>query len=230
MLLRGDGKIFKRDCKSYTNYKKGRVSKDKSSTAPRPIVNKEVLYEVENVIKSKIDEYGRQYFVKWTGYGPMYNSWIWDLPPFFEKGNPLYKKNIPNDDSETSEEDGSDSQYVMDSDEGSGEGSDEGSEEGSDEGSEEGSDEGSEEGSEDGSEKDAMHGSSFKVYKSVHESKKQKKTTGDTSSYNDKDTFKSRPSSEKKKRNPKMVAKALLALSAVVAECYVDNTESDSDE
>ena len=75
-----------------------------------------------------------------------------------------------------------------------------------------------------------MHGSSFKVYKSVHESKKQKKTTGDTSSCNDKDTFKSRSSSEKKKRNQKMVAKALLALSAVVAEGYVDDTESDSDE
>ena len=56
--------------------------------APSPIVGEEyVCYEVEHILDSKPGDCGSLYLVKWAGYGSGYNSWISELPPFFQKYN-----------------------------------------------------------------------------------------------------------------------------------------------
>ena len=66
--------------------------------APSPIVGEEyVCYEIEKVINSKPGDCGSLYLVKWAGYGSEYNSWIPELPSFFQK----YNKAIFTDDEES---------------------------------------------------------------------------------------------------------------------------------
>ena len=86
MLVRSDGKIYKHIKKPLSTNKSQRMSRNQKTckVAPRPIVRKDVLYEVERVIQTKIHNGDRLYLVKWTGYNSDENSWIEELPAFFK--------------------------------------------------------------------------------------------------------------------------------------------------
>jgi len=53
-------------------------------TAPKPIKNRELMYEVEDVVDARMGRFGPQYLVKWEGYPPSQNMWIDELPSFFK--------------------------------------------------------------------------------------------------------------------------------------------------
>jgi hypothetical protein len=95
MLVRSDGKVFNPPVVHGSSKKKGK--KSKPVTPPRrkvpiPIVQEEVYHEVEKLVKTRKGEFGNEYFVKWTGYPHSENSWIGELPPFFDKKSDFYKK------------------------------------------------------------------------------------------------------------------------------------------
>ena len=53
---------------------------------PSPISAGELYYEVDDVLKTRIGKNRVvQYFVTWTGYSSVHNSWIEDLPAFFRE-------------------------------------------------------------------------------------------------------------------------------------------------
>lgn len=66
--------------------------------APTPIVKKHLLYEIEKVIKSRQGEWGREYLVKWRGYGSDDNMWIDKLPSFFKKNSSFYEASLSDED------------------------------------------------------------------------------------------------------------------------------------
>ena len=84
-IKRLDGRIFKR-----------RISREveRASTthpnAPAPIIDEFIRYEVEKVLNSRPSDVGIMYLVKWTGYDDEFNSWISELPQFFQKNKALY--------------------------------------------------------------------------------------------------------------------------------------------
>jgi hypothetical protein len=58
--------------------------------APTPIVKKDLLFEVEKVVNARVGKWGLEYFVKWRGYHVSENSWIDEVPPFFQKNSQFY--------------------------------------------------------------------------------------------------------------------------------------------
>ncbi|KAJ1464076.1 hypothetical protein T484DRAFT_1871197, partial [Baffinella frigidus] len=51
-----------------------------------------LLYEVEKVVDVRMGKWGPEYLVKWKGYRTSDNTWIDEIPPFFRKESPFYKK------------------------------------------------------------------------------------------------------------------------------------------
>ena len=96
MLVRLDGKIFKHKPKPLSTKKSSRVRRNQQTckVAPRPIIKKDVFYEVEKVIQSKIHNGVRLYLVKWAGYGSDENSWIRELPVFFKNDRRTWTKGL----------------------------------------------------------------------------------------------------------------------------------------
>jgi hypothetical protein len=92
MLVRSDGKEFKGSYGTYGKRNSGRVdNNDKKGTfRPRPIVKKDVWYEVEKVVAKKLVGIEWMYLVKWAGYSSKHNSWIDTLPPFFTSSSSVY--------------------------------------------------------------------------------------------------------------------------------------------
>ena len=69
--------------------------KQKSAAAPpTPLVKSDLLYEVERVVDARVGKWGLEYFVKWRGYDTSDNSWIDELPPFFQKNSAFYQKKL----------------------------------------------------------------------------------------------------------------------------------------
>jgi hypothetical protein len=88
MLIRGDGyRHTTRSGRKYSKYGKASGMKSKrSSGIPRPIRTQgDLLWEVEEVIASRMGCFGREYLVKWRGFSARENSWTTDLPPYFQK-------------------------------------------------------------------------------------------------------------------------------------------------
>ncbi|KAJ1468481.1 hypothetical protein T484DRAFT_1755109 [Baffinella frigidus] len=91
MLLRSD---FRWAETGHTHRKAPRRAQRSKSThrAPTPIVDKELMYEVEKVVKRRTGDWGPEYLVKWKGYAECENSWIGELPIFFRTEYPFYKQ------------------------------------------------------------------------------------------------------------------------------------------
>jgi len=212
MLVRLDGKKF--TCKNSVKGRSGCAKKTckTNKSAPRPIVNKDVLYEVETVVAKKHSKSGWLYLVKWTGYDEVHNSWIDTLPPFFDKESAMYKKKNVHYESDNSYTSDDGSEYSADSVEDS-------------------SDEDEMDGSDDDDDDDDFE-SSRQVGGKVKATKKPKHkyTCHDEDTNIDHEPYIPPSKRQKKTTTEKMVVKALLALSAVVAAGVIDDTESESDE
>ncbi|KAJ1467199.1 hypothetical protein T484DRAFT_1859621 [Baffinella frigidus] len=76
MLVRSDGVVRNR--------------KAASRGPPRPIGKGGLLYEIEEVVNARNGKFGREYLVKWRGYGSKENMWISELPSFFKKRSRFY--------------------------------------------------------------------------------------------------------------------------------------------
>ena len=213
MLVRLDGKKF--TCKNSVKGRSGCAKKTckKTTSAPRPIVNKDVLYEVETVVAKKHSKSGWLYLVKWTGYDEVHNSWIDTLPPFFDKESAMYKKKNVHYESDNSYTSDDGSEYSADSVEDS-------------------SDEDEMDGSDDDDDDDDDFESSRQVGGKVKATKKPKHkyTCHDEDNNSNHEPYIPPSKRQKKTTTEKMVVKALLALSAVVAAGVIEDTESESDE
>jgi len=213
MLIRTDGKVFKRSGRAVA---KGappvKTKKRKMHTpAPRPILKTDAWYEVEKVVAKKKSNLGILYLVKWAGYGKMHNSWIDELPPFFNKRHTMYQnKHIDYDSDESQSEESS--QYS--DDESIGFSVDESVEDSEEE--EEWCNESSDESVSD----DEVV---------TKKAKNNPKSSVDKHSLPDL-YIESYTHKKKKTKEEKLVIKALLALSAVVAAGCVSGNDSDSDE
>jgi hypothetical protein len=89
----------------YTTQKKAAKA---VSTPPKPIKNRELMYEVEDVVDARMGRFGPEYLVKWKGYAHKDSSWIEELPIFFKSKCLSLIKNVKAvvDDSSESESDG----------------------------------------------------------------------------------------------------------------------------
>ncbi|KAJ1465634.1 hypothetical protein T484DRAFT_1864056 [Baffinella frigidus] len=76
MLVRSDGVV--------------RTRKVAPRGPPRPIGKGGHLYEIEEVVNARNGKFGREYLVKWRGYGSKENMWISELPSFFKKRSRFY--------------------------------------------------------------------------------------------------------------------------------------------
>ena len=52
--------------------------------APIPIKSTSLLYEVHKITKKRSGKSGFEYFASWTGYPSSDDSWITELPSYFE--------------------------------------------------------------------------------------------------------------------------------------------------
>ena len=219
MLVRLDGRIFKSNKKKTPIKKSTRLGKEKRTcdVAPRPIIKKDVFYEVERVIASKIHKGGRLYLVKWAGYDSDENSWIDELPEFFKNRNgtsmELLQSGVVSD-SESESSDESEDEWIEESGEKSDSGSD--------------SESGSESGNESDNEFDNESGEDFSN-SNVNASKKTKKLYQHDSSKSTGSTYVSDAKEHTETHKEKLVMKALLALSAVVGAGYACDQEDESD-
>jgi hypothetical protein len=111
MLLHGDMRLHTtrsgREFSKYGDFSKYRKAgggkPTRSSLVPTPIlVQGELLWEVEKVVKSRVGRFGREYWVKWKGFSTGKNSWISDLPPYFQKVKKVSQKRALDYDSESS--------------------------------------------------------------------------------------------------------------------------------
>ena len=201
MLIRSDGKEFWHGASRKGNSSRVNNKEKKKTCRPRPIVKKDVWYEVEKVVAKKLVGSGWVYLVKWAGYPSQENSWIDTLPPFFAESSSVYTGE--NDDSDggsyTSEEESEyETDFVNDSDE-------------------ESCDE-------------WVDDSTLKGRNTTRLNKtKNKRSLPDQEKDNNHNEQDHSPlKKHKKTARENMVVKALRALSAVVASGCVD-TESDSD-
>ena len=210
MLIRSDGKRFKARSEASANAYRTTKKNKPHTPAPRPIVKKDAFYEVEKVVGQKNSNLGLLYLVKWAGYDAVHNSWIDTLPPFFDKRHAMYQKTSIEYDS-----DGSDS--IVESVEGSVNESVEGSED---------------EWVKDSGDESCDESSDGWVCGAVQPTKNRKQkhhpTHEDTKS--DEELYIKPSKYQKKSKKDKMVVKALLALSAVVAAGGVDDSDCESDE
>jgi hypothetical protein len=214
MLVRSDGKVFvppvvRSSCKK--RCKRTKRVPPLGRKVPIPIVLQEVYYEVEKLVKTRNGEFGKEYFVKWTGYPVSENSWIGELPPFFDKNSHLYKKFDFQQDSckgynSSSDYDDSleDSDFEIDIDES-------------------GSDDDAEESGSDDDAEESVCESDFEENFEVMAPIAKRKSVEKPINKQDQD-------SDKRSMKERLVVKALLALSAVVAGGFADDDESDIDE
>jgi hypothetical protein len=212
MLVRSDGKVFvppvvRSSCKK--RCKRTKRVPPLGRKVPIPIVLQEVYYEVEKLVKTRNGEFGKEYFVKWTGYPVSENSWIGELPPFFDKNSHLYKKFDFQQDSckgynSSSDYDDSleDSDFEID---------------------ESGSDDDAEESGSDDDAEESVCESDFEENFEVMAPIAKRKSVEKPINKQDQD-------SDKRSMKERLVVKALLALSAVVAGGFADDDESDIDE
>lgn len=72
---------------------------------PKPIKNRELMYEVEDVVDARMGPFGPEFKVKWEGYPSSQSSWIDELPSFFKSKCLSLIKNVTKvvDDSSDSE-------------------------------------------------------------------------------------------------------------------------------
>jgi len=216
MLVRLDGKIFKHKPNPLSTKKSSRVRRNQQTCkiAPRPIVKKNVFYEVEKVIQSKIHNGARLYLVKWTGYGSDENSWIRELPVFFKNNKrtwteALESKILSDSESESGDEledasgDESEDEWVQDV--------------------EDVPDSSSDNDSDGEADNDSDEDCSSVHYSQIPSKAEASKKTKKLYRHNSPRTVGSTSDKEK------IVMKALVALSAVVTAGYACDLESDSD-
>jgi len=66
----------------------------------QPVVLPKGYYQVKKVVKTRIVNHQREWFVQWKGYAPFHNEWITDLPDAFQSewGPESDKGFVPNRD------------------------------------------------------------------------------------------------------------------------------------
>ena len=128
MLMRTDGRVHRRKSQRVAN---NVVFKPKKTSPPRPIVvGGQLHYEVETVLHTRGTRAGPvEYHVTWKGYPASANSWIRQLPAFFQTP----RKRVLDDDSSScssgsgsSATDESVNKYVFGSDDDDGDSNDDG--------------------------------------------------------------------------------------------------------